>query len=384
MQPRVLITDAQERAMVATARGLHEAGYRVTAAADARPAAVHWSRVASRRLRVPSPVEEPRRFVEALAEAATKEEHAVLMPGGDASVLAVSQHRDLLEPHVELGLPPHEIVERCVDKLLLVEESTRAGIGCPETIPCSGPAEAVAAGKRLGFPVVLKPRRTVFPFDGSMKQLPSAFVHDETMLAARAPDFGDPCLVQARISGPVYSCSGVMLEGRLFAFATCRYRRTYPPAGGPVAFSQTIEAPPGLRERVEALVQAFGWQGIFELELVRSEDGSFSVIDFNPRVFGSMSVVIRAGASYPAIWCRWLLGQQPQPATARPGVFYRWEDADARHFLWQLRHGHLAAAAAVLRPRRRVVHAYFRLADPGPLFARLVYMVANAFAKRRG
>jgi predicted ATP-grasp superfamily ATP-dependent carboligase len=383
MQPRVLITDAQERAMVATARGLHEAGYRVTAAADTRPAAVHWSRTADRRLRVPSPVEEPRQFVVALAKAAAEEEHAILMPGGDASVLAVSQYRDLLEPHLRLGLPPHEVVERCVDKLLLVEESIRAGIACPETVPCSGAAEAIAAGNRLGFPVVLKPRRTVFLSEGAMKQLPSAFVRDEATLATRAPEFGDPCLVQARISGPVYSCSGVMIGGRLIAFAACRYRRTYPPPGGPVAFSVTIEAPPGLRERTEALVKALDWEGIFELELVGSEDGAFSVIDFNPRVFGSMSVVIRAGASYPAIWCGWLLGGEPKPATARPGVFYRWEDADARHFIWQLRHGKLAAAAAVLRPRRKVVHAYFRLADPGPLFARLIHIVANAFAKRR-
>src|SRR5436190_19572891 len=102
MSRRVLITDAQERAMVATARGLHEAGYRVTAAADVRPAAVHWSRLPSRRVRVPSPVDHPRAFVEALAEVVSSEEHAVLIPGGDASVLAVSAHRGLLAPPVRL------------------------------------------------------------------------------------------------------------------------------------------------------------------------------------------------------------------------------------------------------------------------------------------
>jgi predicted ATP-grasp superfamily ATP-dependent carboligase len=298
-------------------------------------------------------------------------------------VLAVSAHRDLHEPHVRLGLPPAEVVERCVDKLVLAEESAKAGIASPRTVPCSGAAEAVAAGRELGFPVLLKPRRTVFLLDGSMKQLPSAFVRSEEILASRAPDFGDPCLVQERVSGPVYSCSGVVVEGRVLAFASCRYRRTYPPKGGPVAFSETIEAPPGLRERVEALVRAFGWQGIFELELVRRDDGSFSVIDFNPRVFGSMSVVIRAGASFPAIWCGWLLGEDPEPAVARPGVYYRWEDADARHFAWQLRQGNLRAAASVLRPRRKVVHAYFSRSDPGPLIARLLYVIGHAFAKRR-
>jgi predicted ATP-grasp superfamily ATP-dependent carboligase len=379
----VLITDAQERAMVATARNLSDSGHRVSAAADARPAAVHWSRACHKRLRVPSPVEHPAGFVQALEREVSGGGYDVLMPGGDASVLAVSEHRERLEPHVRLGLPSREIVKNCVDKLRLVEEAAAAGVPCPRTIPCAGTEEALAAGAELGFPVVLKPTQTVFLLDGAMHQLPSAFVRNAEILAVRAPNFGNPCLVQERISGPVYSCSGVIAESRLLAFATCRYSRTYPPKGGPVAFSQTVETPPELRSRVEALVRAFGWQGPFEVELVKRDDGSFSVIDFNPRVFGSMSVVIRAGAPMPAIWCDWLMKGDPEPTVARPRVYYRWEDADARHLMWQLRRGRMGAALAVLRPRRGVVHAYFRLRDPGPLFARLIYIVRNAFAKRR-
>jgi hypothetical protein len=62
---------------------------------------------------------------------------------------------------------------------------------------------------------------------------------------------------------------------------------------------------------------------------------------------------------------------------------YRWEDADARHLVWQLRRGRLRAAAAVIRPRRRVVHAYFWRRDPGPLFARLLFMARQALTRRK-
>jgi hypothetical protein len=84
------------------------------------------------------------------------------------------------------------------------------------------------------------------------------------------------------------------------------------------------------------------------------------------------------------IWCDWLLGRRSSPTVvARAGMRYRWEDADARHLIWQLRRGRLRAALSVLRPRRRVVHAYFRLSDPGPLFARLLYMALNGIRSRK-
>jgi hypothetical protein len=74
---------------------------------------------------------------------------------------------------------------------------------------------------------------------------------------------------------------------------------------------------------------------------------------------------------------------ETERADARADVYYRWEDADARHFLSQLKRGRLLAAAAVLRPHRHTVHAYFRWRDPGPLLARLLYMVRKVFGKRR-
>ena len=46
-----------------------------------------------------------------------------------------------------------------------------------------------------------------------------------------------------------------------------------------------------------------------------------------------------------------------------------------RHFVWQLKRGRRSAALGVLRPRRRVTHAYFRASDPVPLLARGVQLL---------
>ena len=203
-------------------------------------------------------------------------------------------------------------------------------------------------------------------------------LRDEAALAEALPGFPLPATVQRFEEGaaPV-SVGGVIASGRLLGSAVSRYRRLWPPEAGSVAFSETIAPPPGLLDRTEAVVGSLGWEGIFELELLATNDG-FSVLDLNPRPYGSLALAVKAGANLPAIWCDWLLGREPVPVIAEPGARYRWEDADVGHFFWQLRRHHWRAAGRVLVPHRRVTHALFRLSDPAPLAAR-----AALIAKRR-
>ena len=56
--------------------------------------------------------------------------------------------------------------------------------------------------------------------------------------------------------------------------ADLRYLRTWPPEAGNAALTETVAVPAELAERVGALVAALGWEGIFELELVRVPAGA--------------------------------------------------------------------------------------------------------------
>jgi len=77
------------------------------------------------------------------------------------------------------------------------------------------------------------------------------------------------------------------------------------------------------------------------------------------------------------VWCDWLLGRQPAPVSARPGVRYRWEEGELAHLGLQLRHRHYGQALAVMRPRRHVVHAQAQLTDPLPLVARSLQLLGR-------
>jgi predicted ATP-grasp superfamily ATP-dependent carboligase len=376
---RVLVTNAEERSVVAACRCLHAAGHEVTAVGETRRAAAHWSRSVSRRLVLPDPREDAEAFVGGLAAELEARPHGALLAATDPALCAVAAARERLEPLAPTGLPAPDAVARSLDRLALVDAARAAGLDTPPTRACADVREATDCARAFGWPVLLKARHPVVHGGARVVQSPPARpAADAAELAEMLPRYGTPCLIQRAGPGPVHSFAGVLGGGRLLAFVASRYVRTWPPAAGSVAFSETISVDDAVRESVAALVGELGWEGIFELEAVGSGDGlGFAAIDFNPRPYGSMALASAAGAPLAAIWADHVAGADPPPPAAgpviaRPGVRYRWEDADLRNVLDRLRHGRLGAAARIAAPRRGTTHPFFRTSDPGPLLARIV------------
>lgn len=370
--PGVLVVDAGERSAVAACESLARAGYRVGAASSQWPAPAGWSRFCQRRFSLPNPRQDPGHFAATVAAIAADNGYRTVLPCSEGSLWAIAGNRERFNGSgVELGLPPADAVARCTDKQELVEGAEAAGLGAPETAVCGDRVAALAAAERFGYPAVVKPIRTVFEAGGETRHLASALVANAAELEARLGEAGLPCLVQRREAGPVVSFAGVFADGRLLASACSRYLRTYPLKAGPVAFSRSFTPEPETLAAVARLVAALGWEGIFELEAIERSPGDFAVLDFNPRIYGSLALAVRAGAPLPAIWADWLLKGRAADGAARPGVFYRWEDGDLRNAKALLADGRNREAAAILRPRRGVAHAYFRWYDPLPLAMRL-------------
>jgi predicted ATP-grasp superfamily ATP-dependent carboligase len=383
MSARVIVTDGEERAALAACRGLAAAGYRVSAVAPERPAATHWSRSCSERILLPDPRASVQAFVAGLEELLDRGDYAALIPGSDASLLAISEHRERLGQMTHLGLPQREAVRRAVDKRLLHRIAADVGLPSPPSRSCANQSEGAAAAAELGYPIILKPASSFSRAGEGLRQQGVTLVEDEAELQEALQPYTPPFVVQKFQHASFLSCSGVVADGRLLALTTSRVPRLWPPIAGMHTFSETVAVPAGLDARVRALLVEVGWEGIFQLQMLEAADGSLSVIDLNPRVFASITLDHRAGANLAAVWCEWLLGNRPIPVTASPGFRYRWEEGELCHLAWQLRRGHLRAAAAVLLPHRRVAHAWFRVTDPGPLLARALQLGVKGFKKLR-
>jgi predicted ATP-grasp superfamily ATP-dependent carboligase len=381
MAPRVLVSDGEERSALAACRALARSGYRVTAVAQTRCAGAIWSRSSSEAFVLPDPMRNRERFIAALERLLDRKPQDVVLPATDASLLAMSEHRERLERFARLGLPPHDAVESSLDKLRLLDAATAAGLAPPRSLVCDEHMDALAAANAIGFPLVVKPARTVAVRAGTLRQQPVAVVQDERTLATAVEGLARPFVLQEFVTGAErYSSGGVMTDGGLAALAVARFERTWPPPAGAVSFGETVASPVGLGRKLEVLLGQLGWRGIFELEYLELGGGRLAAIDLNPRPFGWLALAVEAGANLPAVWCATVLGRRTNPPQARPGVRYRWEEGDVAHFVWQLSRGQIRKAAAVARPHRHVVHAHFRAQDPGPLVARTLRLLGRARA----
>lgn len=424
---RVLVTDAVERSILATCRGLDTAGYAVSAATFRGQGCGQWSRHCSDRVRITDPRVDAAGFMTDLRSHLERHPCAMLVPGSDFSLHAVSRRREVLDGLTQLGLPSHDVVERSFNREVLAAAAARAGLEPAAAVHCATVDEALTAAGQFGYPVLMKSISTVRDLGDVVAAGPSTRrIANEAELRAAVAYYGDGWLVQRLSYGRTLSFGGVMAGRQLIGLAVSEYLRTWPPMAGNVSFSVTIEPPPGLERAVEILLREVGWEGMFELEVIEDDRGAITPIDLNPRPYGSMSLAIASGANLPGLWCDWVLGRarrdavpsapaaplpaaavpyatavapppvsssQPvsvltaaappvAPARARPGRYYRWEDADLRHLLWQLRHGHGRAFARALRPRPNVVHAHFQAGDPLPMLVRVFTLMTGKIRAR--
>lgn len=365
---RLLYLGDEYYASLATVRALRAAGYEPwLLAVRGLPTYAERSRATAGTIRVPPPGAGADAFVAAVAAAAAEVRAAAVMPGTEAALNALAG-RDADFGGAALGAPPPETLARATDKARLAELAAGAGLRTPPTV------DAPAARE---FPAVVKPARSTVRAGAATLDLPPArTVGDAAELAAFLAEAPDAHFIaQPFLRGSLRAVAGVAWQGRVVCSAHQRALRIHPPDCGASAYAETVEPEPALDERVAALVAAIGWSGIFELQFLESGGEPF-LIDFNPRVYGSIALAIGAGLNLPAIWAELLLGRAPRPGRARVGVRYRAEERDVKALAAAVAQGRLADAAAILRPRRRTVHAVLSLRDPAPL-AHLARRVAS-------
>jgi predicted ATP-grasp superfamily ATP-dependent carboligase len=316
---------------------------------------------------VPDAASDPEGFVREFAAAAMQLSAAAALPGEDTHILALAGRDDDF-PGIALGVPSRGSVEQALSKDLLPELTAAANLRTPPTKRVvHGDSEAL---NRFEFPAVVKPLRSWIRHpDGTMSAHRARYVSDEQAAEEAIEAFpAREGLVQPYISGPNVSVSGVSWEGEIRCAVHHVSERIWPVSSGVTAYAKTIPPNRELEEGVGRLLQAVGWSGLFEAEFKRSLHGEHYLIDFNPRIYGSLALAVAAGLNLPAIWVDLLLGQRASVDSGyRVGTRFRQEEKDARALAWMLLHGELRCTLQGLVPRRDTTHAVFSLRDPAPL-----------------
>lgn len=363
--PRVIATGGEWPAGLALLRGLRAAGYApIAALVDADAAPARWSRAPVAKITVPDPAADAEGHAAGLARAGAEHAAAAVLPGTEASLLAVAEHGHLFAATTAVGSPPLEVVRAAIDKVALPEFARRAGLSTPPTYD-------VESGERFTgtYPAMVKPPAGVVgDGEGVRRRIEVRLVHDATELSAALsalPEGGG--LVQPYLEANLRTVNGVAADGRVVCWVHKRSERVWPPEGGLFAYGATVAPDVELEAGCARLLADLRWTGIFNLQFLETEDGEHLLIDVNPRAYHSMALAIAAGSNLPGVWCDVLTGRPPRPTRARVGIRFRSEEDDLRALRAMASVEGIGAALRRMLPWPRTAHALFDTRDPLPL-----------------
>lgn len=383
--PAVLVTDGTERAALAVVRSLGRAGYPVHVVSLHPRSMAGTSRWCRTHTPVPSPLNEPAAFRQAIRQVVERERIGVVMAISEASLLAILEEEGVLPEGVLLPFPDLDRFLRVTDKERVLQEARALGIATPGQVVLESPSSGLPDGLPP-FPLVIKPARSVSGEAAQRGRWGVIHVADREALdrsLATLPSEAYPLLLQQRVGGEGIGVFLLLWKGEIRAVSGHRRLREKPPSGGVSVYREAIAPPPELLERSVALLKAFAWEGVAMVEYKMDAAGEVPyLMEINGRFWGSLQLAVDAGVDFPRLLVELALGKDPSPPPPlRAGIRSRWWMGEVDHLLARLRRsdeelhlppgspGRLRTLAAFLTHRLSLDRSeVLRLSDPGPGF----------------
>jgi predicted ATP-grasp superfamily ATP-dependent carboligase len=249
----------------------------------------------------------------------------------------------------------------------------------PAWLSPATPEEAVEAAEDLGFPCVVKARRTYVRVGDRFRMRRHVVVRSRAEADAAVRELGRDGLmpvVEAFVPGRSLAVSAVVVDGRCVAGVAREALSFYPISGGTSGWRRTIEPDDVGVQEAFRLLEAVGYGGLGEVEY-QVTDGRPYLMEIGVRAHGWVSLAAAAGVDLPLLAARAALGE-PLASDGplwRAGVEMRSISVELSRLREALdprvdlpvpysRRGVLAKAWPPWRPGMRYDH--LDLDDPGP------------------
>jgi protein-tyrosine-phosphatase/predicted ATP-grasp superfamily ATP-dependent carboligase len=369
--------DGHSRAAVEAAQALGRAGVEVAVSCQLPDAVAFHSRYANLKLEQPS-VLASAEFVKWLRELNSRYQFGLVIPSTETSLQGFLDLADD-DPLRQLAvLPSAHSLRVCLNKNLTREHASRLEIPIPATRCIHTLADI---GDAPSFPVVLKPVLSKLADDGELKTLAPAIVCDEGAWRSLLEDWVPrvDVLQQEYVPGWGVGVELLYRNGKLrWSFAHERLHE-WPITGGASTYRRAIDPPVGMLEASRRLLDSLDWNGVAMVEFKRRRDGSFVLLEVNPRLWGSLALSIYAGVNFPlGLWKIARTHPLPPQPISRNGFRARHLSSDLRWLkvnlladrknpllLTRPRLKSLLELGLPLLGRERWDHFYWK--DPGPV-----------------
>jgi predicted ATP-grasp superfamily ATP-dependent carboligase len=351
-KPHVMVTEGalgQSRAAVTAVRLAAESGRSASVTSSSTLTLAAASRFAARVIRVPAIADDRSGYIAAVRRELTQRPYISVLPASDAAILA-------------LDCAGSELVS----KTAMMRNAEAAGLKVPPSATYQTKEVLLDSAASLRFPVIVKP---------NIKSALASYIRNPEDIAALQQN-SFPAVVQPYISDPMHGVVGLMWEGALVLAAHMDYQRTWPARCGTVSAARTTRADTQLEDGLAQLLD--GYNGLFHVDMA----GPY-LLDVNPRVHATLALARRAGLNLVGSYCDLREGARVKPARAASGFAYRWIEGDIRSVVAAVRRGNVGARSGLrsLRPHAGTAHSLDIRRDPGPLVARVAYVVNRLASK---
>jgi protein-tyrosine-phosphatase/predicted ATP-grasp superfamily ATP-dependent carboligase len=312
-----LILDGHSRAAIEATQALGRAGIEVIVSAEFPEAIAFRSRYARGKLAQPHviPQEGMIRWLEKLHD---EHQFDLLICSTENALQALLQMPENHPLRRIAVMPSSRSVEIGLDKNLTREQAVRLGIAVPATRLIVSIAETATPSR---FPVVLKPVRSKVVDGTELRTFEPAIVQDEGAWRSVLIDWIPRMTVleQEYVQGWGVGIEMLYREGKLAWYFAHERLHEWPLTGGASTYRRAIEPRPEMLEASKRLLDSLDWHGVAMVEFKLSPDGSHSLMEVNPRLWGSLALSIEAGVNFPLGLWQIAMGKtlSPQPRFRR-------------------------------------------------------------------
>ena len=289
-------------------RGLHEASSfdaRIIGLAyESLEPGIYMEGLCSRSYLIPYPTDGIDALRERILYIHSREKLDVIIPNFDAELYSFMKlEPELKQMGIHMCLPSFEQFEER-QKVNLSAFGEKYQIQVPEGIPVSSVKEIRQASEKLGFPLMVK---------GRYYEAFSAYTLEqaEGYFNKISSKWGLPIVLQKFVKGTELNVIGTG-DGKGNTVAAVAMRKQYITDKGKAWAGITIQDPAliGITRRFNASTR---WKGAFELEIMKSEDGKYYLMEINPRIPAWVYLAVATGQNIPEAIVNIALGNEVKP-----------------------------------------------------------------------
>jgi carbamoyl-phosphate synthase large subunit len=269
---------------------------------------------------IPFPSTGSETFLERLSYIHEKEQIDIVIPNFDSELyLFIKFSGKLLDMGIHTFLPSMEqFEERHKDNL--PEFAEKYNITVPASKPIINRKDLADLPKPLAYPYWIKGRF----YEAFKVNNHNQGVFFFNKLSAK---WGLPVVVQQSINGTEVNVIALG-DGKGNTVAAVPMRKQYITDKGKAWGGITINDE-RLLEITHHIIKETKWRGAMELELIKTEDGEYYLIEINPRIPAWVWLSVGAGQNIPEMLCKLALGENVEPVTeyelGKMFIRYSWE-----------------------------------------------------------